>query len=99
MIRKNHNHKPQKNPWHHEEEPDNHLETPGRQTKQSNQLSLPHQDDCKTRMYIKYRTRKRRTITDCNNESKNKQRINNNGTTALERQQPLSHAGGGGGGA
>ena len=28
-------------------------ETPGRQTKQSNQLSLPHQDDCKTRMDIK----------------------------------------------
>ena len=26
---------------------------PGRQTKQSNQLSLPHQDDCKTRMDIK----------------------------------------------
>ena len=28
-------------------------ETQGRQTKQSNQLSLPHQDDCKTRMDIK----------------------------------------------
>ena len=29
-------------------------ETPGRQTKQSNQLSsLPHQDDCKTKMDIK----------------------------------------------
>ena len=25
----------------------------GRQTKQSNQLSFPHQDDCKTRMDIK----------------------------------------------
>ena len=33
-----------------EEEPHNNHETPGRQTKQSNQLSLPHQDDCKTRM-------------------------------------------------
>ena len=30
-------------------EPLNHHETPGRQTKQSNQLSLPHQDDCNTR--------------------------------------------------
>ena len=50
MIRKYLNHKPQTNPWHHEEEPHNHHETPGRQTKQSNQLSLPHQDDCKTRM-------------------------------------------------
>ena len=31
----------------------NNHETPGRQTKQNNQLSLPHQDDCKTRMDIK----------------------------------------------
>ena len=38
---------------HREEEPHNHHETPGRQTKQSNQLSLPHHDDCKTRMDIK----------------------------------------------
>ena len=53
MIRKYHNHKPKTNPWHREEEPHNHHETPGRQTKQSNQLSLPHQDDCKTRMDIK----------------------------------------------
>ena len=43
----------QTRPWHHEEEPHNNHETPGRQTKQSNQLSLPHQDDCKTRMDIK----------------------------------------------
>ena len=28
-------------------------ETPGRQIKQSNQLSLSHQDDCNTRMDIK----------------------------------------------
>ena len=53
MIRKYHNHKPKTNPWHREEEPHDHHETPGRQTKQSNQLSLPHQDDCKTRMDIK----------------------------------------------
>ena len=32
--------------WHREEEPPNHHKTPGRQIKQSNQLSLPHQDDC-----------------------------------------------------
>ena len=36
-----------------EEEPLNHQETPGWQIKQSNQLSLPHQDDCNTRMDIK----------------------------------------------
>ena len=53
MIRKYHHHKQQKNPGYHEEEPHNHKETAGRQTKQSNQLSLPHQDDCKTRMDIK----------------------------------------------
>ena len=41
------------NPWHREEEPLNHHETPGRQIKQSNQLSLHHQDDCNTRMDIK----------------------------------------------
>ena len=33
--------------WHSEDEPNNSHEKPGRQTKQSNQLSLPHQDDCK----------------------------------------------------
>ena len=43
MISKYHNHKLQTNPWHHEEEPHNNHETPGRQTKQNNQLSLPHQ--------------------------------------------------------
>ena len=31
MIRKFHNHKPQTNPWHREEEPHNHHKTPGRQ--------------------------------------------------------------------
>ena len=44
MIWKYHNHKPQTTPWHREEEPLNHHETPGRQIKQSNQLSLPHQN-------------------------------------------------------
>ena len=43
MIRKYHNHKLQTNPWYHGEEPHNNHETPGRQTKQSNQLSL-HQE-------------------------------------------------------
>ena len=53
MIRNYHNHKLQTNPWHREEEPHNNHKTPGRQTKQSNQLSLPQQADCKTRMDIK----------------------------------------------
>ena len=34
MIRKYHNHKLQTTPWHREEEPLNHHETPGRQIKQ-----------------------------------------------------------------
>ena len=41
-------HKLQTNRWHREEEAHS-----GRQHEQSNQLSLPHQDDCKTRMDIK----------------------------------------------
>ena len=40
MIRKYHNHKLQTNPWQREEQTHNNHETPGRQTKQSNQLSL-----------------------------------------------------------
>ena len=53
MIRKYNNHELQTNPWYDDEESHNNYETPGRQTKQCNQLSLPHQDACKTRMDIK----------------------------------------------
>ena len=52
-MMKYHNHKLQTNPWHGEEEPHSNYKTPERQTKQSNQLSLRHQDDCKTRKDIK----------------------------------------------
>ena len=48
QIRKYHNHKLQTNPWHWEEEPHIDHETLGRQTKKNNQLSLPHQDDCRS---------------------------------------------------
>ena len=84
MIRKYHKHKLQTNPWHREEEPQNNHDTPGRQTKQSNQLSLPHQDDCKTRRDIKKRTTKHRTFTESHNGSNSNQQVNNNRTTALE---------------
>ena len=40
MIKKYHNRKPQTTLWHGEEEPLNNHETPGRQIKQRNQLSL-----------------------------------------------------------
>ena len=73
------------NPWHREEEP-------GRQNKQSTQLSLPHQDDYKTRMDIKYRKTKHRTITDSHNGSNNKQQQNHR----LRTDSSLSHRGGGG---
>ena len=85
MIRKYHDYKPQTTLWHREEEPLNHHETPGRQNTQSNQLSVPHQDDCNTRMDIKLRTTKHRTIADSHNGSNNKQKVNNNRTIALER--------------
>ena len=53
IIRKQHNYKPKTNLWHREEEPHNHHETPGRQTKQSNQFPLHNHGDCKARMDIK----------------------------------------------
>ena len=64
MIRKYHSIKLQANPWHRKEEPYNNHKTLGRQTKQGNHLSIPHPDDCKTRMYIKDHTTKHKTITD-----------------------------------
>ena len=54
MLRKYHNHKLQSNTWHREEEPHTNHETPGKQTMQHNKLSLPHQDDCRTRMDTSY---------------------------------------------
>ena len=53
MISKYHKHKLQTTLWHREEEPLTRHETPGRQIKQSNQLSLLDQDDYNTRMDIK----------------------------------------------
>ena len=85
MIRNNHNHKLQTTPWYREEEPHNNHKTSGRQTKQSNQLSLPHRDDCKTRMDTKKGTTKHRTNTESHTGRKNQLRINQNRTTALER--------------
>ena len=93
MIRKYHNHKPQTTPWHREEEPLNNHKTPGRQIKQSNQLSLPHQDDCNTRTDTKQRTTKHITITDSQNGSDNEQKVNDNRTTALEPTAALATRG------
>ena len=75
MIKKYHNHKPQTTPWHREEEPLNHHETPGRQLKQSNQLSLPHQSNIQQNIEQLQTPTMGVTIN----------KVNNNGTTALER--------------
>ena len=72
-------------PWQYEEEPHKNHESPGKQTKQTNQPSLPHRDDCKTRMDTKERTTKHRTITESHNGSNNQQRINNTKLTALRQ--------------
>ena len=97
MIRKYHNHKLQTNPTHREKVPYNNHETLGGQTKQSNQLSLPHQDDCKTRIDTKQRMANHRAITESHNGSNNQQRINkNNRTFALEWTAAKATGGGGG---
>ena len=94
MIRKYHNHKPQTTLGHPEEEPLYHHETQGRQIKQSNQPRLPHQDDCNTRMDIKKRTTKHRTITDSHNGSNNKQKSQQEQNNRLRTDSSLSHRGG-----
>ena len=91
MIRKYHNHKQQITLWHREEEPLNHHETPGRQIKQSNQLSLPHQDDCNTRTDTNQRTTKHRTITNAYNESKHKQKSQQQQNHRLRTDSSLSY--------
>ena len=90
MIRKYHNHNLQTNPWHRKSQ------TPGRQTKQSNQLSSPHRDDCKLEWTQSNVQQNKKTITKSQNGSNNQQRINNNRTTALERTAAKATGGGGG---
>ena len=84
MIRKYHNYTLQANPWHRKEEPQNIYsnKTFLRQHKQSNQLSLPLQDDCKLKMTQSnaYQTKNPHKQWEVH-----KQQINNNITTALER--------------
>ena len=93
MIRKYHNHKLQTTPWHREEEPLNHHETPGRQIQQSNHLYLPHQDDCNTRTDTDKRTTKHKTITDSHNGSNSKQKVKQQQNHRLRTDSSLSHRG------
>ena len=66
MTRKYYNHTLQTNPPHHEEvqQNNNSHKTPGRQTEKSNQLSLPHQDNCKTRKDTRHFKTKHGTHTE-----------------------------------
>ena len=63
MIRKYHNHTLSTNPLHRKEEPQNIYsnKTFARQQKQSNQLSLPLQDDCKLERAQVIHTKQRQT--------------------------------------
>ena len=60
MVGKYHYHILQTKPPHREEEPQNSNshKTSGKQLKQSNQLSLPHQNGCKTSKDTKHCTTK-----------------------------------------
>ena len=82
-------HKLHTNHSHRKEEPHNNHETPGRQTEQSNQLSLPHPDDCKTRIWTQRNAQQ--NIEQSQNPTMGVT-INNESTTteppALNGQQP-----------
>ena len=99
-IRNYHYDKQQTNSWHREEEPHSNQETPGRQTKQRKQLSLPHQGGCKTSIgHIVTNNKKyNRTITESHNGSIKQQRIKNSRTAAIERTAAYANGVGGGGG-
>ena len=100
IIRQYHKHKMQTKPWYREEEPHNNHETPGRQTKQSNQLSLSHQDDCKNKMDKWIQSNAQQNIEQLQNPTMGVT-INNESTTTEpwpwngQQQKPL---GGGGAG-
>ena len=55
--------------------------------------SLPHQDDCKTRIDTKYRTTKHRTITESHNQDDCKTRIDTKYRTTKHRTITESHNG------
>ena len=66
MIRKYHNHAPHTNPWHYEEESHNinsNKTCVRQETRSIIQLSLPLQDDCKTRRDTKRQINNNRTTT------------------------------------
>ena len=97
-----HNHKPQSIQWRREEESHSHHKTSGRQTKQSNQLSPPHQEDCKTRMDISNVSNVKQNIEQLQTptmeliiQTKSQQQQNR---CLRPKQEPKPSVGGGGGG-
>ena len=72
MIRKCHNHKPQTNPWHSEEEPHNNHETPGNQLSKATSSLFPIKMIAKLEWTLS-NVQQNRTITDSRNGSNNKQ--------------------------
>ena len=86
MIRKYHNHALQTNPRHREEEPHNNYKTTGRQIKQSNRLSLSHQDDWQFAKLERTQSNAQQNMEQTQNSTmgNNQQQINNNRTTTLE---------------
>ena len=87
MIRKYHNYKLQTCPQHREVEPQNIYsdKTSKRKQKQSNQLFLPPQDDCKTRTQSNTHQNKDQHRTPTNNGRYIEQKIKTNKTTTLEQ--------------
>ena len=63
----------------------NSLKTSGRELKQSNTLSLPRQDDCKSRQDTDQCITKHRPTQNPHKQCELKQWIDNNRTTALEQ--------------
>ena len=66
MIRKYHNHKLQTNQWQREKEPHNNHRTPGRQTKQSNQVNN-NRTTALVRPVLKGHTKRRPKLSFKNN--------------------------------
>ena len=94
MIRKYHNHKPQTTLWYREEEPLNHHETPGRQTKQSNQAPpLPIKMIAIPEWTQSNIQQNNRTSTGSHNESKKKQKSKQQQNHRLRTDSSLSHWG------
>ena len=83
MIKKYQNHKLQTNLWHHEEEPHNNHETPGRQKRKATNSLFSIEMIAKLE-WSQSNKQQSRTVIESHNGSNNQLRINNR-TTSLEQ--------------